>query len=151
MAEQDSQQPDLDAAGAMSIFEHLRELRDRLVKSLVVVLLIFVAMIFVREQLFLFLTTELTEKLLAANPENGLISTQVAGAFLMPLKLAFLSPFCGYPYVLHQFGALSHQRLSKRKTFCLTFICLQRIIILFRFSVYALCDYAISFWFFCRH
>lgn len=79
---------------------HLLELRQRLIRSLMVVaLLLFILLPFARP-LYAFLATPL----LAALPDQAsLIATGVAAPFLTPFKLvAFLSLFLAVPFLLYQ-------------------------------------------------
>jgi sec-independent protein translocase protein TatC len=94
-----------DAAGekAESFVSHLVELRNRLLSSVKAVLIVFIpAAIFSRE-----LFTLLAEPMLAALSTSGtMISTEVAGPFLVPLKFAFaLSIAVAIPYLLFQIWA----------------------------------------------
>lgn len=87
-------------SGELPLTGHLVELRDRLMRSLVVVIgFILVLMPFSR-QLYSFLATPL----LAALPAGaGLIATGVAAPFLAPFKLvAVLGVFAAAPYLLFQ-------------------------------------------------
>jgi sec-independent protein translocase protein TatC len=83
-----------------TFFSHLIELRNRLLNSVKVVLIVFIpAAIFSRE-----LFTLLAEPMLAALTAQGtMISTEVAGPFLVPLKFAFaFSIALAIPYLLYQ-------------------------------------------------
>lgn len=88
---QDRQQP---------LVEHLRELRDRLLRIVLVVLVIFLALTPFAGDLYAMLSHPLMAKL----PESStLIATEVAAPFLTPFKLCFvLAFFIGIPYILHQ-------------------------------------------------
>lgn len=84
----------------MPLVAHLKELRDRLVKSLIVVLVVFLGLYFLAGDLYMILARPL-EVLL---PESGqLIATGVASPFFVPLKLTIvLAIFISVPYLLHQ-------------------------------------------------
>ncbi|RDL43347.1 twin-arginine translocase subunit TatC [Marinomonas piezotolerans] len=90
--EQTSQQAPLVA--------HLIELRNRLLKSILVVLILFGGMYPFANELYLFIS----EPLRLLLPEgSSLIATEVASPFLAPLKLTFaLSVLIGVPYILYQ-------------------------------------------------
>lgn len=93
---------------------HLIELRDRLIRVCIVVLVFFVGLYFVRNQLY----HMLAEPLLSHLPKGGsLIATEPTGTFIAPLKLALaLSVFAAMPYILHQLwsfvapGLYRHER-----------------------------------------
>ncbi len=84
----------------MPLVAHLKELRDRLVKSLIVVFVVFLGLYFLAGDLYMILARPL-EVLL---PEDGrLIATGVASPFFVPLKLTIvLAIFISVPYLLHQ-------------------------------------------------
>ena len=79
---------------------HLIELRDRLIRILVVILLFFLGFIAFANDLYAYLADPLQSLL----PEGAsMIATQVASPFLAPFKLAFyLSVYCGAPMILFQ-------------------------------------------------
>ncbi|WP_040557016.1 twin-arginine translocase subunit TatC [Reinekea blandensis] len=87
---------------SMPLVEHLRELRDRMLRSIVVVLVIFIGLYFFSGEMYLILVKPLNA--LLPDAENGaLIATGVASPFLVPLKLAFvMSVLVAMPYILHQ-------------------------------------------------
>jgi sec-independent protein translocase protein TatC len=86
-----------------SFISHLIELRDRLLRSVVAVLIIFIPCAIFSGQLF----TLLAEPMLSALTTQGtMISTEVAAPFLVPLKFAFaLSIAIAIPYLLYQMWA----------------------------------------------
>ncbi|MEC9076369.1 MAG: twin-arginine translocase subunit TatC [Pseudomonadota bacterium] len=79
---------------------HLIELRDRLIRILIVILLFFLGFIAFANDLYAYLADPLQSLL----PEGAsMIATQVASPFLAPFKLAFyLSVYCGAPMILYQ-------------------------------------------------
>src|SRR5215467_314265 len=86
-----------------TFISHLVELRDRLLKAILAVIVVF---------LFLFpwareLYAILAKPLIAALPVGGqMIATDVVGVFLVPVKVAFLVAFViALPYVLYQVWA----------------------------------------------
>jgi sec-independent protein translocase protein TatC len=85
---------------SMPLVSHLKELRDRMIRSLVVVLVVFLGLYFLAGDLYMVLVRPL-EVLL---PEGGmLIATGVASPFFVPLKLTIvLAIFISVPYLLHQ-------------------------------------------------
>ena len=82
------------------LIAHLIELRDRLIRILVVILLFFLAFIAFANDLYAYLADPLQSLL----PEGAsMIATQVASPFLAPFKLAlYLSVYCGAPMILYQ-------------------------------------------------
>lgn len=81
--------------------EHLLELRRRLLYALGAVLVLFIPLFFIANELYSFIAAPL----LAHLPEGGqMIATGVAAPFLTPFKLTLiLSLFLGMPVVLYQF------------------------------------------------
>lgn len=83
-----------------SLLSHLMELRSRLVRAFVVVLIVFVPCAYFRTQIFHALAQPLLDKL----PKNStLIATTVVSPFMTPFKLAFFTAvFVAMPFVLYQ-------------------------------------------------
>lgn len=79
---------------------HLVELRDRLLRSVLVVFVILLPLLYFSAELFTFLTIPIMEVL----PKGAkLIAIDVASPFLAPFKLAvFTAIFIGIPYLLYQ-------------------------------------------------
>jgi sec-independent protein translocase protein TatC len=82
------------------LIAHLIELRDRLIRILVVILIFFLGFIAFANDLYAYLANPLQSLL----PEGAsMIATQVASPFLAPFKLAlYLSVYCGAPMMLYQ-------------------------------------------------
>ena len=82
------------------LIAHLIELRDRLIRILVVILIFFIGFIAFANDLYAYLAQPLQSLL----PEGAsMIATQVASPFLAPFKLAlYLSVYCGAPMILYQ-------------------------------------------------
>lgn len=91
---QDTEQPFLS---------HLMELRDRLLRSVIVVAAIFFVLMPFADRFFSILAGPLNRHL----PEQStMIAIEVAAPFLVPFKLALvLSIFIAMPYLLHQLWA----------------------------------------------
>jgi len=93
---------------------HLVELRDRLIRMLVAVLLVFLALFPFANEIYTYVATPLMAQL----PEGtSMIATQVASPFLTPFKLALVSAvFLSMPYLLFQLwsfvvpGLYSHEK-----------------------------------------
>ncbi len=80
---------------------HLVELRDRLMRMVLAILIIFLGLFPFGNDIYLFIADPLMKVL----PEGtSMIATQVASPFLTPFKLALVSAvFISMPYLLHQF------------------------------------------------
>ena len=110
---QDQGVPDLDENEQPLLF-HLIELRDRLLRMVLVVAVLFVMLVPFSKTLF----SMLSGPLLAHMPEDGsMIAIEVASPFLIPFKLTlFLAVFIAIPYVLYQLwsfvapGLYRHER-----------------------------------------
>ena len=83
-----------------SLISHLVELRDRLLKSILAVLVVFLCLFPWSKDLY----SLLARPLLLALPQGGqMIATDVVGVFLVPMKVALLVAFVvALPYVLYQ-------------------------------------------------
>jgi sec-independent protein translocase protein TatC len=82
---------------------HLVELRDRLLRIVLVVVAVFVVLLPFQNQIYTYLATPLMAHL----PEGAsMIATEVASPFLTPMKLAFVAAiFLSMPFLLYQFWA----------------------------------------------
>ena len=79
---------------------HLLELRDRLLKAMAAVLVVFIGLIFFSGDIYEFVSKPLIERL----PEGAtMIATDVASPFFTPLKLTLIaSVFVAVPLILYQ-------------------------------------------------
>lgn len=84
----------------LPLMGHLLELRNRLLKAVILVVVFFAAMFPFSNELYLYLSEPLRTLL----PEGStMIATQVASPFLAPFKLTMvLALFIGMPFILHQ-------------------------------------------------
>ncbi len=83
-----------------SYLEHLNSLRNALLRSLGAIALIFLVLIFFRNEIFLIFANPLTE-ILPAN--SSMIATGVVSPFLTPLRLTFyVATFVAIPYLLFE-------------------------------------------------
>ena len=82
------------------LVEHLAELRDRLLRSIAAILLIFAGLFYFANDIYAFVS----EPLRAILPQGAtMIATEVASPFLTPFKLTmFTAAFLAMPYVLLQ-------------------------------------------------
>lgn len=83
-----------------SLLGHLVELRNRLLRCVLAVLLIFVAIAYFARDIY----SALASPLLAVLPEGtNMIATDVAAPFFAPFKLTFIVAIClAIPYILFQ-------------------------------------------------
>ena len=83
-----------------SFLSHLIELRDRLVRSLLAVLIVFLCLFPWAKELYALLAQPLLDTL----PKGGqMIATDVVGVFLVPMKVALMVAFLTtLPYLLYQ-------------------------------------------------
>ncbi|MAW24193.1 MAG: twin-arginine translocase subunit TatC [Cellvibrionales bacterium TMED47] len=85
------------------LMTHLLELRNRLLKIFVAVLVVFVILFPFSESLYLYISEPLRALLPSA---STMIATEVTSPFLTPFKLALVSAmFISMPYILYQLWA----------------------------------------------
>lgn len=84
----------------LPLVAHLTELRDRLLRALLAILIIFIGLFPFANEIYTFVS----EPLRALLPEGAtMIATEVASPFLTPFKLTlFAAIFLAMPYVLYQ-------------------------------------------------
>lgn len=80
--------------------EHIIELRSRILRALVVIVVVFLPIYYFANDIYEFVAAPLMAHL----PEgSGMIATEVASPFLTPFKLAvFTAVFVAMPYILYQ-------------------------------------------------
>ena len=89
-------------AKELPLVSHLMELRDRILRSVAVVFVVFLCMIAWANNIYEFVSAPLTG-VLDADLGERIISTRPLDPFLAPFKLTFmLALFICIPYVLHQ-------------------------------------------------
>ncbi len=82
------------------LVEHLAELRGCLLRSVVVVVIVFLCLLPFANTIYQFVAAPLIEKLPAG---SSMIATEVASPFLTPFKLTlFVSVFIAIPYIFFQ-------------------------------------------------
>ena len=91
------------AAGSMeeqTLISHLIELRDRLLRAIFCIFIIFIALSYFANDIYHILATPLLERL----PEHSsMIATEVGSPFFTPFKLvAYVSLMLAMPYILYQ-------------------------------------------------
>ena len=100
--------------GQETFVSHLIELRSRLIRAIVGVVVVFLCLVNWAREIYTLLATPM----LTALPEGGqMIATDVAGAFLVPMKVTLMLAFVlALPYVLYQAwafvapGLYAHER-----------------------------------------
>lgn len=92
---------------------HLLELRDRMMRMVLAVLILFIALFGFSEQIFTFVA----QPLLSLMPEGtSMIATGVASPFLVPFKLVLMvSVFIAVPYLLYELWAFIAPGLYKNE------------------------------------
>ncbi len=100
-------------AAELPLMGHLLELRNRLLKAVILVVIFFAAMFPFSNELYLYLSEPLRTLL----PEGStMIATQVASPFLAPFKLTMvLALFIGMPFILHQAWSFIAPGLYKKE------------------------------------
>ena len=94
MSEQDTQDPPLP------LVAHLTELRDRLLRAILSVLIVFICLFPFANDIYAYISQPLRDLL---PPGASMIATEVASPFLTPFKLTlFASIFIAIPYILYQ-------------------------------------------------
>ncbi|MGD8112408.1 twin-arginine translocase subunit TatC [Vibrio sp. NTOU-M3] len=95
------------------LISHLLELRNRLLKALLAVLVVFVGLIYFSNDIYEFVSKPLVERL----PEGAtMIATDVASPFFTPLKLTLIaSVFVAVPMILYQVWAFVAPGLYKHE------------------------------------
>ena len=103
MTREPSDAPTEEPLAEGTLISHLLELRDRLLRALIAVIIVFVPLAFFANELF----TLVAQPLIAQLPEgSSLIATSVISPFMTPFKLAFfVALFIAIPYVLYQLWA----------------------------------------------
>lgn len=95
------------------LISHLLELRDRLLRSIAAVIVVFLGLIYFSNTIYEFVSRPLVERL----PEGAtMIATDVASPFFTPLKLTLLvAVFIAVPFILYQIWAFVAPGLYKHE------------------------------------
>ncbi|MFW6092939.1 MAG: twin-arginine translocase subunit TatC [Pseudomonadota bacterium] len=104
MAKDDPRDHDAEVDGNEQPFlDHLIELRSRILRALVVVLVLFFPIYIFANEIYQFVAAPLLAHL---PTQSGMIATEVASPFLTPFKLAVVTAvFAAMPFILHQVWA----------------------------------------------
>ena len=104
---------DSQATANQPLMAHLLELRNRLLRVFVVVLVVFAALFPFSESLYLYISEPLRTFLPST---STMIATEVTSPFLTPFKLALVSAiFLSMPYILYQLWAFIAPALYKQE------------------------------------
>ncbi|MCJ2378593.1 twin-arginine translocase subunit TatC [Vibrio sp. ZSDZ34] len=95
------------------LISHLLELRNRLLRAIAAVLVVFICLIYFSGDIYDFVSKPLVERL----PEGAtMIATDVASPFFTPLKLTLIaSVFVAVPFILYQVWAFVAPGLYKHE------------------------------------
>ncbi len=101
------------SAHSLPLIEHLLELRDRLLRIIIIVMLLFLSLVYFANDIYHYLAIPLTSQL----PQGAsMIATGVATPFFTPIKLTIvLSFFIAIPAVLYQLWAFIAPGLYKHE------------------------------------
>ena len=96
-----------------TLVEHLIELRDRLLRAMLAILIIFLGIFYFSREIYALVALPLTNAL----PEGtSMIATEVAAPFLVPFKLSlYVSILIAMPVILHQMWAFIAPGLYKHE------------------------------------
>lgn len=97
----------------MSLVQHLVELRSRILRTVLFILVLFCCLFYFANDIYTFVSEPLQRFL----PENStMIATEVASPFLTPFKLTFfVALFLAMPYVLYQIWSFIAPALYQRE------------------------------------
>lgn len=113
--------------GEMSLLEHLAELRSRLLRALLAVLVAFIPLVLVARHLYTLFALPLLRQMPIG---TSMIATEVTAPFIAPIKLAFVvALFIAIPYCLHQLWAFIAPGLyGNEKRFALPLVVLGTVL-----------------------
>ncbi len=102
-----------DTQHSLPLFSHLLELRDRLLRIVAIVIVLFLSLVYFANDIYHYLAIPLTSQL----PEgSSMIATGVATPFFTPIKLTIvLSIFIAIPAILYQVWAFIAPGLYKHE------------------------------------
>jgi sec-independent protein translocase protein TatC len=109
MSEEEQREPLAEG----TLISHLVELRQRLLKAVVAIAIVFAPCAWFANDLFTIIATPLIKKMPAG---SSMIATSLISPFMAPLKLSlFVAVFIAMPYVLYQAWAFVAPGLYKRE------------------------------------
>src|SRR6187455_1020984 len=96
-----------------TLMSHLLELRDRLMKAVLTLFVVFIPCAIYANELFTLVAQPLVDKLPAG---SSLLSTSVVGPFMTPFKVSFyVALFAAMPVLLYQIWAFVAPGLYRRE------------------------------------
>jgi sec-independent protein translocase protein TatC len=100
-------------ASSYTLFDHLLELRSRLLNVVLGVLIVFLGLFYFANDIYEYIS----KPLMATLPEGGqMIATDVASSFIAPFKLTMvISIFIAMPFILYQIWAFIAPGLYKNE------------------------------------
>lgn len=108
-----NQQPQEEELQEQPLISHLVELRDRVLRSLLAVIIVFLAMVYWANDIFEYVAVPLTSVL---DPNVQAQVLRPMDAFMVPFKLTFMiALFICVPYILHQAWAFISPGLYKHE------------------------------------
>ena len=94
---------DSEKSGQLTLVGHLVELRDRIIKCLAALLLVFLSLVYFANDIYAFVATPLTSVL---PPDTSMIAIDPTSPFFAPFKLTFYAAlFLCAPFILYQIWA----------------------------------------------
>ena len=106
-------EPDRESLAEGTLISHLVELRQRLLKAVIAIAIVFAPCAWFANDLFTIIATPLIKKMPAG---SSMIATSLISPFMAPLKLSlFVAVFIAMPYVLYQAWAFVAPGLYKRE------------------------------------
>lgn len=102
-----------DAQHSLPLFSHLLELRNRILRIVVIVMVLFLSLVYFANDIYHYIAIPLTSQLPAG---SSMIATGVATPFFTPIKLTIvLSFFIAIPAILYQAWAFIAPGLYKHE------------------------------------
>ena len=109
----DEERPAEERLAEGTLISHLVELRQRLLKCVIAIAIVFAPCAWFANDLFTIIATPLISKMPAG---SSMIATSLISPFMAPLKLSlFVAVFIAMPYVLYQVWAFVAPGLYKRE------------------------------------
>ncbi len=122
-----------------SFISHLIELRTRVMRALLSVLVIFVGLVYFANDIYSFVATPLIAKL---PPGTSMIATDVTAPFFAPFKLTlFVALFLSIPMILHQIWGFIAPGLYQHEKRLLTPVLFASVVLFY--SGMAFCYYLV--------
>lgn len=110
-----SQNDPQDSLPSQPLVEHLLELRSRLMRAVILIVVLLIPLIYFSNDIYEFVAEPLL-KYLPKDAKGGMIVTDVTAAFLTPFKLTFfVAVFFSMPFLLYQVWAFIAPALYKNE------------------------------------